>query len=170
MKCPTELTNKTGCIRADEHELFGANNGGLSQASKIVIGVTVPVGFSLGALLTIWAFLKLRKRSKPTPPSKPSDPSNPDPFEKSDIGITKVYEQYYLELDSRPILYRKEIDRKPPRHIDFLLGLEPIPSPSLGMRHSMVMEKMKQELEGSPTTREMQGDTLVGEGVIGQAL
>jgi len=154
VQCPVELSNKTGCVRSDEHELFKADRSGLDEGSKIAVGIVVPVGVIFGALVTLWVITKFQNR-RPISQQRSANQNNQPPFEKNDIGITKVYKQHYLELDSSPVEDRGEARPSPK------LGKSVLPSPSLGMRHPM-FEKTKTELGGSPTS-ELNGSSSIRE-------
>ena len=163
VKCPVDLTNKTGCIRADDDGLVQANHNGLVKSSRIAIGVLVPVGLVLGVLTTLWVFKRTRSRRQPSQQSPPDRKS----FARTEIGVTKVYKQTYLELDGSPVQDSKKANAMPEAHSQVLPSFPSTPSPNQDIRHLDMMKKVKrleQELEGSPTS-ELSGDATIGRAV-----
>ena len=162
MQCPVALTDKTGCIRHDEDTfVVPPPPGHLSRSNLATIGIFVPLGVIIGGSLAAYWIITRRQRQRQQKSAArltelTSDESRDicSPISKvSDTltshGIVRTTEVHYYELDSPP-----PIPRKDPQEL-----LEK--SPAKEEKHAIIVERPR-EVEGSPTSEELAGDTLVG--------
>lgn len=158
VECPPELTHKTGCIRAADKSRRP------SLGTVILIGITVPLGSLSGVVLTGWLYRRRRtRRQSLTPPKETkfdteNEACSEVSLEVSDIGITKIVETHYLELDGTCAPKRK-VQAESPQILNW-----PFPDEKTladlqrdyGERH---VDEERQELAGHLTS-ELSGDTV----------
>lgn len=158
--CPTELTNKTDCIRADRSDLAATSGNGLEKSSKVAIGVMVPVGVILLVLIALWLTKRLRSQRRPRTASQPNS-TDRSASEQSEVGITKRFEQHFFELASTSVHEKEAETATSTAYGGFLPGLRAIPPLNFEMHPAMHKGTLRQELAGSPTS-ELVGDTNIG--------
>ena len=168
IRCPTELTNKTGCIRSDEDELLpiltpAKPTRGLSKGSKIAIGVAVPVGVILAAATAIMICLLCRRKIRSNKQHHTESPhgtdqpnqvvgpslSNVDPAgntpEQRDGNYSPAVDIAIIEPE--PPAYAHELDSDPIKE-------KPLQITSRSKR----LPKKPLELQGDFKSEELEGD------------
>lgn len=156
MECPLELTNKTGCIRAADKSRRP------SLGAVILIGITVPLGSFSGVVLTGWLYRRRRTRRQCLTPPKETkiDTENEACSEVSvsDIGITKIVETHYLELDGTCAPKRK-VQAESPQILNWPFPDEKTLADLQRDYREGHEDEERQELAGHLTS-ELSGDTV----------